>query len=103
MEVESSQEEIKGRISKRSKRDYVERIGSQLFYPYRAIGFITDSTPFLLETFGTENFVITVIGKSYLLFNVCDLLNDLLVYVFLLQCSKLILCGVGNIRTNSLF
>jgi hypothetical protein len=43
---------------------------SQLFKPYRALGYVTDGVPFVLQHHGTETFVITSIGKSYHLYNV---------------------------------
>ena len=36
-----------------------------LYTPYRAIGYVTDGNPFVVNQLGTENFVTLSIGKSF--------------------------------------
>jgi hypothetical protein len=36
-----------------------------LYTPYRAIGYVTDGNPFVVNTLGTENFVTLSIGNSF--------------------------------------
>ncbi|KAJ5073618.1 wd repeat-containing protein [Anaeramoeba ignava] len=42
---------------------------SQLFYPYRALGLITDSTPFHIRISGKEYYLTTSIGNSFQIFS----------------------------------
>lgn len=53
---------------------------SALFEPYRSIGLITDALPFAHAKIGTENFIMTITGKSYQV----RLSNPLLLVVALL-------------------
>ena len=41
-----------------------------MFQPYRAIGFVSDATPFDVFKLGTENFVTVAVGKSFQVYNV---------------------------------
>ena len=36
-----------------------------LYTPYRAIGYVTDGNPFVVNQLGTENFITLSIGKSF--------------------------------------
>jgi hypothetical protein len=38
---------------------------SKLYYPYRALGVVTDGVPFVLNRLGEECFVTTSVGKSF--------------------------------------
>lgn len=38
---------------------------SSLYVPYRAIGYITDGVPFVINILGDEQFLIASIGKSF--------------------------------------
>ncbi len=49
-------------------------ISSDLFQSYRALGFVTDSTPFHLKRLGVEHYVTCSIGKAWQVFNVSTLL-----------------------------
>lgn len=51
---------------------------SAFFEPYRALGFVTDSTPFDLRRLGQENMITVATGKSWQLFN-CERLRLTLV------------------------
>ena len=44
--------------------------GSQLFSPFRALGYISNGVPLALQALGNESFVATVVGKSFHLYNV---------------------------------
>jgi len=48
---------------------------SLLFQPYRAIGFVCDSTPFHFKRLGQQNFVTLAIGKAWQVFNVSKALH----------------------------
>lgn len=47
---------------------------SQLFQPYRAVGFVTDGTPFHLQRLGNDSFLTLSTGKAWQVFN-CDKLR----------------------------
>jgi len=51
---------------------------SQIFEPFRALGFVCDGTPFALQQRGADAFVTVVLGRSYQLYN-CAKLNLLFV------------------------
>lgn len=51
---------------------------SQLFEPFRAIGFVCDGVPAALQQRGTETFVAVAVGRAYQLFS-CEKLNLLFV------------------------
>ena len=51
---------------------------SQLFEPFRAIGYVCDQTPAALQQRGTETFVAVAVGRAYQLYS-CDRLNLLFV------------------------
>ncbi len=53
-------------------------VSSDLFQSYRAIGHITDSTPFHLKKLGADHFITCSIGKAWQIFN-CDKLRLALV------------------------
>ena len=55
--------------SSATRRDSVMP-GSQIFRPYRALGLVTDSTPFALQHVDGETFVTLSLGKSFQLYNV---------------------------------
>ena len=44
--------------------------GSQIFSPFRALGFISNGIPLALQSLGKEVFVATVVGRSYHLYSV---------------------------------
>lgn len=44
--------------------------GSQLFSPFRALGYVSTGVPFALQTLGSEHFVATVTGRSFHVYNV---------------------------------
>lgn len=55
-----------------------------LFQPFRALGYIADSTPFVLHKRGKTNFAIVSVGKAWQIFD----------------CRKLTLSLVGpNVRS----
>eukprot|EP01083_Nonionella_stella_P249991 863824_1 len=66
---------------------------SRLFRPYRALGFVCDSTPFSLQKLGSANFVTIPVGKSWHVYN-CDKLR--LVLVGPVGSSKV--TAVANVR-----
>jgi hypothetical protein len=41
-----------------------------IFEPYRALGYVTDGTPFSLQRRGMENFVTVSVGKAWQIYNV---------------------------------
>lgn len=41
-----------------------------IFEPYRALGYVTDGTPFSVQRRGTENFVTVSVGKAWQIYNV---------------------------------
>ena len=51
--------------------------GSQLFSPYRALGYISNGVPLALQALGSEHFVATVVGRTFHLYNVCILKSNL--------------------------
>ncbi len=51
---------------------------SQLFEPFRAIGYVCDAVPAALQQRGTETFVAVAVGRAYQLYS-CDKLNLLFV------------------------
>ena len=51
---------------------------SQLFEPFRAIGYVCDAVPAALQQRGTETFVAVAVGRAYQLYS-CDRLNLLFV------------------------
>ena len=53
---------------------------SQLFRPYRAVGFVCDHIPFDLQYFGRESFITTSIGHNYHIYNVCLQFSHFLIY-----------------------
>jgi hypothetical protein len=59
-----------------------------LFYPFRALGYITEGAPFAVQRRGTESFVTVSAGKAFQIYN-CDKLR--LVMVGLLGLWQLLL------------
>ena len=59
---------------------------SQIFAPFRAVGFVSNHLPLVLDIKGTDHFVTTVVGKSYHIYN----------------CSKLKLLFVGEGNQNDI-
>ena len=55
---------------------------SQIFSPFRAVGYVSNHVPFVLDVKGSESFVTTVVGKSFHIYN----------------CSKLNLVFVGEVN-----
>ena len=47
--------------------------GSQLFSPYRALGFVANHVPLTIQTQGTENLVTTAVGSAFHVYNVREL------------------------------
>ena len=43
---------------------------SQLFSPFRALGFVANHVPLALQSQGTENLVTTAIGPAFHVYNV---------------------------------
>ena len=56
--------------------------GSQLFSPFRALGYVSNGVPLALQALGSEHFVATVVGRSFHLYNVSITLILLIVNVF---------------------
>ena len=46
------------------------RAGSQLFCPFRALGFVANHVPLTLQTQGTESLVTTAVGSAFHVYNV---------------------------------
>ena len=44
--------------------------GSQLFCPFRALGFVANHVPLTLQTQGTETLVTTAVGSAFHVYNV---------------------------------
>ncbi|CAH3028123.1 unnamed protein product [Porites evermanni] len=61
-------------------------VGSQLFCPFRAIGFVANHVPLTVQTQGTENLVTTAVGSAFHVYN-CAKLN--LLFVGLLQSGEI--------------
>ncbi|XP_048582009.1 WD repeat-containing protein 36 [Nematostella vectensis] len=53
-------------------------IGSQLFSPFRALGYIANHVPLAVQSQGTENLVVTAVGSAFHVYN-CAKLNLLFV------------------------
>jgi hypothetical protein len=52
---------------------------SKLYYPYRALGVVTDGVPFVLNRLGEECFVTTSVGKSFQVQQLCEQLKQQLI------------------------
>lgn len=46
--------------------------GSQLFSPFRALGFVANHVPLTIQTQGTENLVTTAVGSAFHVYNVSE-------------------------------
>lgn len=64
MEVESPTVTANGKAERAD-----DKLGSQLFRPYRAIGLVTNGIPFDLQSHGTASFVAVCTGKAFQIFN----------------------------------
>ncbi|KAK3698176.1 hypothetical protein QZH41_019273 [Actinostola sp. cb2023] len=60
--------------------------GSQLFSPFRALGFVTNHIPLAVQAQGAENLVATAVGSTFHVYN-CAKLN--LLFVGSLQDSEI--------------
>ncbi|XP_074612173.1 WD repeat-containing protein 36-like [Acropora palmata] len=60
--------------------------GSQLFSPFRALGFVANQVPLTLQTQGLENLVTTAVGSAFHVYN-CAKLN--LLFVGLLKSGEI--------------
>ena len=58
-----------------------ERVEMGIFEPYRAIGYITDNVPFVVQRRGLETFVTVSVGKSFQIFNVSSPLSPPLFFI----------------------
>lgn len=45
-------------------------VGSQLFSPFRALGFVANHVPLTLQTQGTETLVTTAVGSAFHVYSV---------------------------------
>jgi len=45
-------------------------VGSRVFQPYRALGYISNEVPFVVQTRGGVHFVTTCIGRSFQIYDV---------------------------------
>ena len=45
-------------------------VGSQLFCPFRALGFVANHVPLTLQTQGSETLVTTAVGSAFHVYNV---------------------------------
>ena len=45
-------------------------VGSQLFSPFRALGFVANHVPLTLQTQGMETLVTTAVGSAFHVYNV---------------------------------
>ena len=50
-----------------------------LFYPFRALGYITETTPFAVQRRGTESMLIVSAGRAWQIYNCNKLLLVLVV------------------------
>ena len=46
--------------------------GSQLFVPFRALGFVANHVPLAIQSQGTENVVATAVGNAFHVYNVSE-------------------------------
>ena len=49
--------------------------GSQLFSPFRALGFVANHVPLTLQTQGIENLVTTAVGSAFHVYNVSEVIS----------------------------
>lgn len=61
-------------------------VGSQLFCPFRALGFVANHVSLTIQTQGTENLVTTAVGSAFHVYN-CSKLN--LLFVGLLESGEI--------------
>ena len=61
---------VKLENGKKLKTSNTSQYASNAFYPYRALGFITDDKPFAVQLQGEDTFCITSIYKSFQIFKV---------------------------------
>ena len=58
------------RFSPLEKETKMAERGSQLFSPFRALGFVTNHVPLTIQAQRTENLVVTAVGSTYHVYNV---------------------------------
>ena len=46
------------------------KASSQIFVPFRSLGFVANHVPLALQTLGKESFVTTAVGNAFHLYNV---------------------------------
>lgn len=73
---------------------------SELFQPYRALGYVCDDTPMHLKRLGTENFATVSIGSSWQVYNVSRDLLDQALQVQLRICCESFLTIVRQASTR---
>lgn len=61
---------VNQRYFARGKFNMAAGVGSQLFCPFRAIGFVANHVPLTVQTQGTENLVTTAVGSAFHMYNV---------------------------------
>ena len=54
---------------------YKMATGSQLFSPFRALGFVANQVPLTLQTQGLENLVTTAVGSAFHVYNVSEFIS----------------------------
>ena len=75
-----------------NREEAAYEVGSQLFRPFRAVGFVCGNLPFEVVTQHNENHIITSIGKSIHTYTVCTpiiLIAHNLQYEYPLQGSEI--------------
>lgn len=72
---------------------------SQIFCPYRAIGFFSNHVPLVCQSQGSDSVVVTSVGKSFHVYKVSHILKILefcmIMLLISMQCDKLKLIFVG--------
>ena len=58
------------RFFARGKSNMAAGVGSQLFCPFRALGFVANHVPLTVQAQGTENLVTTAVGSAFHVYNV---------------------------------
>ena len=73
---------------------------SQIFCPYRAIGFFSNHVPLVCQSQGPDSVVVTSVGKSFHVYKVSQILKFLefcmIMLLISMQCDKLKLIFVGT-------
>ncbi len=81
-----------------SERPTKRRVVSQLFHPYRAIGYVTNGN-IIVNKMQTESFLISSLGKGFQMYNVSPILPHTLEYIYCASVS-LILSNISFIDIN---